>query len=85
MPVPSDGQGGLRAQKLGTLHMLARVYWYYFVLRNLNDLLRLAALDVAPVYERVSRLTELAPGELLPEDELWSRGHGGYHATAAAR
>ena len=142
-PVMADfiqayGVGGLRAQRLGALEMLARVYWYtvefglvredgglrifgagivssaaesvfcldspspnriafalervmrtryriddfqqtYFVLDRLEDLLRLAEIDFAPLYERVARLEPLPPDAVLPEDDVITRGDGRYH------
>ncbi len=136
--IQAYGQGGLRAQRLGKLAQLARVYWYtvefglvqqvglriygsgiasssaesvfaidddspnrvrfdlervmrtdyriddfqetYFVIRNLEELLELAHIDFAPIYERIAGLPELAPGQLLPADRLISRGSGRYHA-----
>ena len=144
-PVMADyiqayGKGGLKAQKLGVLDLLARVYWYtvefglveqsdglriygagiassytesifstddpspnrvrfqlervirthyriddfqetYFVIRNLDELLHLAEVDFAPLYERVKREPELEPGMLLDSDELLTRGTGHYHAA----
>ncbi|MDX3907833.1 MAG: phenylalanine 4-monooxygenase [Pigmentiphaga sp.] len=139
--VQAYGQGGLRAQRLGVLHHLARVYWYtvefglisqegglriygsgiisshaeslfaldhpsphrvrfdlervmrtryriddfqeiYFVLHDLDELLDLARIDFAPVYERVRRLPEIEPGELGAEDEVLARGTGAYAARA---
>ena len=144
-PVMADfiqayGVGGLRAQRLGELEHLARVYWYtvefglvqqadglriygsgiassytesvfalddsspnrvrfdlervmrtryriddfqetYFVLGSLDDLLELARIDFAPVYERAHGLPEFEPGQVLAGDRLFSRGSGGYHAT----
>ena len=144
-PVMADfiqayGVGGLRAQRLGELEHLARVYWYtvefglvqqadglriygsgiassytetvfalddaspnrvrfdlervmrtryriddfqetYFVLGGLDELLALARIDFAPVYERVHGLPEIGPGQVLDGDRLVSRGAGGYHAA----
>ena len=141
--IQAYGEGGLRAQRLGTLPLLARVYWYtvefglvrqsdglriygsgiassrtesvfsldddsphrigfdlervmrtryriddfqecYFVLDRLDDLLELARIDFAPVYERVHRRDEIEPGQLLPEDRIITRGSGRYHATRRA-
>lgn len=129
------GEGGLRAQRLGRLEQLARVYWYtvefglllergrlrlygagiasshaesefaidsrvphrvrfnlervmrthyriddfqeiYFVIHDLDELLELARIDFAPIYERVARLRPLAPGELLSSDEGLHLGAG---------
>ncbi len=138
--VQAYGEGGLRAQTLGHLDLLARVYWYtvefglvrepqglriygagiassytesvfsldspspnrlrfelprvmrthyriddfqesYFVLDSLDDLLALAQVDFAPLYEQVSALTPLEPGDVLDSDEVLSRGNGRYHAA----
>ncbi len=134
------GIGGLKAQRLGALAQLARVYWYtvefglveaaggveiygsgiassftetvfavddpspnrirfalervmrtryriddfqetYFVLADFNELLRLAEIDFAPLYERVRGLTEFEPGTVLTDDLVLSRGTGRYHAA----
>ena len=144
-PVMADfiqayGVGGLRAQSLGHLDMLARVYWYtvefglvreagglrlygagiassytesvfcldspsphrlgfelarvmrtryriddfqesYFVLDHLDDLLRLAQVDFAPLYAATAAQPTLAPGDVLPSDRVWQRGDGRYHAA----
>jgi phenylalanine-4-hydroxylase len=133
------GVGGLRAQKMGVLLNLARVYWYtvefglveqhggvrlygsgiassytetvfaledgspnrirfdlervmrtryriddfqetYFVLGDFDELLELARIDFAPIYQRVRENTELEPGETLPGDRFISRGTGAYHS-----
>jgi phenylalanine-4-hydroxylase len=138
--IQAYGEGGLRAQRLGTLPLLARVYWYtvefglveqadgvriygsgiassrtesvfaldddsphrigfelervmrtryriddfqecYFVLDALNDLLALAHIDFAPIYQRVQRESEIEPGQLLPDDRVITRGTGRYHAA----
>jgi phenylalanine-4-hydroxylase len=144
-PVMADyiqayGAGGLRAQRLGVLPNLARVYWYtvefglvmqdgglrvygagiassytesvfaledpspnrirfdlarvmrtryriddfqetYFVLGGLEELLELARIDFAPWYDRVGRQTDIAPGEVLPDDDVITHGAGTYHAA----
>lgn len=138
--IQAYGEGGLRAQRLGTLPLLARVYWYtvefglvrqpeglriygagiassrtesvfaldddsphrlgfdlervlrtryriddfqecYFVLEHLDDLLALAHVDFAPLYERVQALETLEPGIVLPRDRVMTRGSGRYHAA----
>lgn len=127
------GIGGLRAQKLGVLSNLARVYWYtvefglvlqpqglriygagivssfsesvyaledpaphriwfdlprvmrtryriddfqesYFVVHDLDELLRLAKIDFAPFYDAVRDRNEIHAGEVLPEDRCVARG-----------
>jgi len=129
------GVGGLRAQQLGVLPNLARVYWYtvefglvmqpqglriygsgivssfsesvyalenpapnriwfdltrvmrtryriddfqesYFVVHDLDELLQLAKIDFAPFYDAVRGLNEINPGDVLPEDQLVTRGAG---------
>jgi phenylalanine-4-hydroxylase len=134
------GEGGLRAQRLGALDQLSRVYWFtvefglvaedgapriygagivssfaetrfsledsspnrlefnlsrvmrtryriddfqetYFVLDKLDDLLRLAEIDFAPLYEKAKSVPEIEPGEVLPGDRVVSRGTGAYHRS----
>lgn len=141
--IQAYGVGGLRAQRLGTLPLLARVYWYtvefgllrqpeglriygagivssrtesvfalddesphrigfdlervmrtryriddfqecYFVLESLDELLQLAHIDFAPVYQRVQQAGELEPGQVLPEDRIYTRGTGRYHDARRA-
>src|SRR5690606_39362895 len=53
----------------------------YFVIRDFGELLGLAEIDFAPLYERVAALEDLEPGELLPEDRLLHSGTGRYHAA----
>jgi len=138
--IQAYGEGGLRAQRLGTLPLLARVYWYtvefglvrqpeglriygagiassrtesvfaldddsphrlgfdlervlrtryriddfqecYFVLDHLDDLLALAHIDFAPLYEQVQALETLEPGTVLPRDRVITRGSGRHHAA----
>jgi phenylalanine-4-hydroxylase len=133
------GKGGLRAQRLGALEQLSRVYWFtvefglvaspeglriygagvvssfaetqfaledkspnrlkfklsrvmrtryridnfqesYFVLGSLDDLLHLADIDFAPLYEAAKEQPEIEPGEILPADRVITRGSGAYHA-----
>jgi phenylalanine-4-hydroxylase len=136
--IQAYGVGGLRAQKLGVLDKLARVYWYtvefglvkqkdgmriygagiassatesvfsldspapnrvrfdlervmrtnyriddfqetYFVIESLDELLELANIDFAPLYERVRGQTDYEPGTVLPSDKVVDRGTGRYH------
>ena len=53
----------------------------YFVLENLNDLLKLARIDFAPLYERVAGASDFEPGDILPTDVVLTRGSGRYHAA----
>ncbi|HJW52357.1 MAG TPA: phenylalanine 4-monooxygenase [Burkholderiaceae bacterium] len=141
--IQAYGVGGLRAQRLGTLPLLARAYWYtvefglvqqaeglrlygagivssraesvfaleddspnrigfelervmrtryriddfqecYFVLDQLDDLLELAHIDFAPVYERAQQERALEPRELLASDRVVTRGSGRYHSARRA-
>ena len=136
--IQAYGEGGLRAQKLGVLDKLARVYWYtvefgliqqadglriygagiassytetvfslddaspnrigfdlervmrtnyriddfqesYFVIDSLDELLKLAKVDFAPLYTRIAGQPDYQPGTILPTDKLLSRGTGRYH------
>jgi phenylalanine-4-hydroxylase len=51
----------------------------YFVIRNLDELLELAHIDFAPIYERIASQDEIQPGTTLPTDTLLNRGTGAYH------
>ena len=53
----------------------------YFVLENLNDLLKLARIDFAPLYERVAGASDFEPGDILPTDVVLTLGSGRYHAA----
>lgn len=53
----------------------------YFVIRNLDELLELARIDFGPLYERVRGQPEFAPGDVLPTDQMLTRGTGAYHAA----
>ena len=136
--IQAYGVGGLRAQKLGVLEKLARVYWYtvefglvqqedgfriygagiassatetlfaledpsphrlrfdlervmrtryriddfqetYFVIGSLDELLNLAHIDFAPVYDSVQGKQDFEPGDVLPTDRVLARGTGRYH------
>jgi phenylalanine-4-hydroxylase len=138
--IQAYGVGGLRAQRLGALAQLARVYWYtvefglveqhgglriygsgiassfaesvfaikdaspnrirfdlqrvmrtryriddfqetYFVIRDLDELLALARIDFGPIYEQVKGLPEFEPCDVLPTDQVITRGTGAYHAA----
>lgn len=142
--IQAYGVGGLRAQQLGVLDKLSRVYWYtvefglvqqkdglrlygagiassatesvfalddpspnrlrfdldrvmrtryriddfqesYFVLGDMDELLELARIDFAPVYERVRGQPEFDPGTVLDTDRVVSRGSGRYHAARRQR
>lgn len=51
----------------------------YFVLDDLEDLLKLADIDFAPLYARVAAQPELEPGDVLATDVVLTRGTGSYH------
>jgi phenylalanine-4-hydroxylase len=141
--IQAYGQGGLRAQELGYLPQLARVYWYtvefgllqqgddlrlygagiassftesqfcldspspnrirfelervmrthyriddfqesYFVIRDLDELLEFTQIDFAPLYQRAAQGPEYQPGDVLPQDRVFARGHGSYHSAKRA-
>ena len=136
--IQAYGVGGLRAQKLGALDMLARVYWYtvefglvqqkdglrlygagiasspsesvfalddaspnrvrfdltrvmrtryriddlqetYFVISHIDELLSLASIDFEPLYAQAHGQQEYQPNQLLPQDQVLTRGTGQYH------
>jgi phenylalanine-4-hydroxylase len=136
--IQAYGVGGLRAQKLGVLDELARVYWYtvefglvqqsdglriygagiassaaetifsledsspnrirfdlervmrtryriddfqetYFVIDSLDELLSLAHIDFAPVYDHLKGKQDFEPGDVLPGDRVLALGTGRYH------
>ena len=136
--IQAYGVGGLRAQQLGVLDKLSRVYWYtvefglvqqkdglriygagiassatesvfalddaspnrirfdlervlrtryriddfqetYFVIGDMDELLELAHIDFAPLYERVQGQPEHEPGTVLASDRVVGRGTGAYH------
>jgi phenylalanine-4-hydroxylase len=136
--IQAYGAGGLRAQRLGMLDKLARVYWYtvefglvrqpdglriygagiassytetvfalddasphriafdlarvmrtryriddfqesYFVIDDLDQLLALARIDFAPLYEQTRQQPDLEPGALLATDQVVARGTGLHH------
>lgn len=138
--IQAYGKGGLRAQKLGVLDKLARVYWYtvefglirqpdglriygagiassrtesvfalddpspnrigfdlervmrtnyriddfqetYFVIDSLSQLLDLATIDFAPLYDRIHGQPDYQPGDVLVSDRTLVRGTGIYHAV----
>lgn len=51
----------------------------YFVVDHLEDLLELARIDFAPLYARLAAGPEYQPGDVLPDDEVITRGTGTYH------
>jgi phenylalanine-4-hydroxylase len=53
----------------------------YFVLDHLDDLLELAHIDFAPLYQRAASASEYEPGDVLATDAVVSRGTGSYHAA----
>ena len=53
----------------------------YFVLEHLDDLLELARIDFAPLYERVANAPEFQPADVLAGDLVITRGTGRYHAA----
>ncbi len=53
----------------------------YFVLGSLEELLDLARIDFSPLYSRVQREPDIEPGEVLPDDNVVTRGAGTYPAA----
>ncbi|VWX59313.1 Phenylalanine-4-hydroxylase [Burkholderiales bacterium 8X] len=51
----------------------------YFVIPDLEELLSLAQVDFAPLYERIQGLPDYEPGTVLATDRLLNRGTGRYH------
>lgn len=139
--IQAYGEGGLRAQSLGKLAQLARLYWYtvefgllrqadglriygagiassasesvfalddaspnrigfdlervmrthyriddfqesYFVIDSLDELLALAQIDFAPIYQRLDSGPEYQPADVLASDVVIARGTGRYHGAS---
>ena len=53
----------------------------YFVLGHLDELLELARIDFAPLYERLAGRPEHEAGTVLADDTVVTRGSGRYHAA----
>ena len=53
----------------------------YFVHRRPRQLLELAHIDFAPVYERAQQQIALEPRELVATDRIITLGSGRYHAA----
>ena len=51
----------------------------YFVIGDLDELLALASIDFAPIYQRTQGQCEFEPGQLIAGDVLLVRGSGVYH------
>ncbi len=49
------------------------------MIRDLDELLEFTRIDFAPLYESAKRAPELQPGDVLPTDQVFSRGDGSYH------
>lgn len=56
----------------------------YFVIDSLAELLELATIDFAPLYDRIAGQPEYQPGDVLPTDRVIARGTGRYHAAKRA-
>ena len=57
----------------------------YFVIGSLDELLSLARIDFAPVYQNVRGQPELEPGTVLPADQVIAQGSGQYHSHKLKR
>jgi phenylalanine-4-hydroxylase len=53
----------------------------YFVIRDLDELLDFTRIDFAPLYQRAQAAGTLAPSAVLPDDQVFTRGDGRYHAA----
>lgn len=53
----------------------------YFVIDSLAELLDLATIDFAPLYDRIAGQPEYQPGDVLATDRVIARGTGHYHAA----
>jgi phenylalanine-4-hydroxylase len=53
----------------------------YFVIDSLAELLDLATIDFAPLYDRIAGQPEYQPGDVLATDRVIARGTGRYHAA----
>jgi phenylalanine-4-hydroxylase len=62
-----------------TLYRIDDFQETYFVLGHLDELLDLAKIDFAPLYERARGASEHEPGDVLPADTVLTRGSGLYH------
>ena len=51
----------------------------YFVLNDLDELLELASIDFRPLYDQVKGQPDIAPGQIVGEDVMLTRGTGHYH------
>ena len=51
----------------------------YFVIDGFEDTLDLARIDFGPVYQRINGEPEFQPSDILPTEELITRGTGVYH------
>jgi len=56
----------------------------YFVIGEFDELLELARIDFAPVYEQVKGRPDHEPGDVLPTDRVVARGTGAYHESKRA-
>jgi phenylalanine-4-hydroxylase len=56
----------------------------YFVLNSLDDLLHLAEIDFAPVYDQAKAMPDVEPGDILTGDQVITRGSGAHHARKHA-
>lgn len=63
-----------------TLYRIDDFQETYFVLDSLDELLKLADIDFAPLYESVKSQPDYRPGEVLHSDVVHTRGTGAYHA-----
>jgi phenylalanine-4-hydroxylase len=78
---PSPNRIGFELERvMRTLYRIDDFQETYFVLDSLDELLGLAHIDFAPLYQRVGAQRELQPGTVLPTDNVLHQGSGNYHA-----
>ena len=86
--MPDDAEGARDPPRRFDLERVMRTRYRiddfqetYFVLEHLDDLLELAHIDFAPLYQRVADARDHEPGDVLASDSVITRGTGGYHAA----
>jgi phenylalanine-4-hydroxylase len=78
---PSPNRIGFELERvMRTLYRIDDFQETYFVLDSLDELLQLAHIDFAPMYELVGGQPDLQPGAVLPADRVLHKGTGSYHA-----
>ena len=77
---PSPNRIGFDLERvMRTLYRIDDFQETYFVIDSFDELLALADIDFAPIYQRVTALPDLEPGTVDPADKVLHRGTGAYH------